>query len=88
MTITHEPDCAGWDAGRRDEHDPCDSWCYGCMRCEPCREEDYQLCGECFHVYRTAEELVEHHATALLVSVDECCPADEIAVCPICAHDF
>lgn len=91
MTITHEPDCLGWYGdGRRDEYDPCRSWCFGCMRCEPCREEDYQLCAECGHVFRTAEDLqIEWIASGAPEGEPiDFLPADEIAVCPICAHDF
>lgn len=87
-TVTHEPDCKGWEHSRRDEYDPCDSWCYGCMRCEPLRDGDYRVCGECMHVYRTPRDLVEHYATALLLAEDEYPPADQIATCPVCTHDF
>lgn len=89
-TVTHEPDCKGWEHSRRDEYDPCDSWCYGCMRCEPLRDGDYRVCGECMHVYRTSEALLDAH-TALLNRLDikwNFVRVDQIYSCPVCAHDF
>lgn len=85
-TGRHQPGC--------DEQFPdgtCSSWCYGCMRCEPLREGDYRICGECFHVFRTPAELVGADlAVVRRLGEDEPDPrpADQIAVCPVCAHDF
>lgn len=92
--VEHQPDCAGWE-GWDDGSGICQSWCYGCMRCEPLREGDYLVCGECFHVFRTSEELVSADV-AIAQRVAEWNgfdepdprPADQIASCPVCAHDF
>jgi hypothetical protein len=87
--VTHEPDCAGWE-GWDEGSGICQSWCHGCMRCEPLREGDYLVCGECWHVFRTATELVEMDlaiARKYELHADHR-PADQIASCPVCAHDF
>lgn len=86
MTI-HEPDCNG---RMRPKDDVCMDWCYGCARCEPLRLGDYRVCGECFHVFRTEEELIERASRRWMVGADHSptSVADSIAVCPICAHDF
>jgi hypothetical protein len=53
-TVTHESDCQGFGAdGQALATGICRSWCYGCMRCEPLHDNDYRVCGECMHVYRT-----------------------------------
>ena len=84
MSGTHEPDCLGWYGdGRRDEFDPCRSWCFGCMRCEPNREGDYRTCGECGHAFRSAEELLHRHLFSLGVE-----GVTVVSSCPVCAHDF
>lgn len=92
--VEHQPGCAGWEGWDADSG-ICQSWCYGCMRCEPSREGDYLVCGECMHVFRTEAELVEQDLTvaqrvAEWMGAGELLPrsASEIIVCPVCAHDF
>lgn len=55
----------------------------------------YQICGECFHVFRTADELVAATAQRIAeVSVGVENPMsgptdpEKIFACPHCAHDF
>lgn len=43
-----------------------EDWCMIHNRSEPVRPGDYRICGECWHVFRTAEELVaETHRAEL-----------------------
>lgn len=66
-----------------------DDWCFIHGIEEPFREGDYRVCGECWHVFRTPEELVAE--TAKYFDHPEAPPvptADEIWTCPLCAHDF
>ena len=61
--------------------------CYACGESYEGREDEeyYCLCGECFHTYWTAEELVLADARWHEGRLRD--PAD-ILVCPCCAHDF
>lgn len=55
---------------------------------EPDQEGDYLACGECFHVFRTAEELIEEYnkdRPDFLLAITD---ASRVATCPHCAHDF
>jgi hypothetical protein len=95
----HQPDCSGVArhphttghgsrAARPDEL--CEDACWFHHRCEPTREHDYQLCTECWHVYRTKWELLAAYITN---APPECQPVkslhpDDIAFCPLCLHDF
>jgi hypothetical protein len=50
-------------------------------------ETVYRVCGECWHVYRTAADL----EAAWMREAPEGCPprpADEIFFCQECIHDF
>jgi hypothetical protein len=84
--MKHQPDCHG--------HIGIDGQCIDvCMthhRCEPERLGDYLLCSECWHVYRTAEELQQEYVSNAPPEhrVITPPPADEIAFCPLCLHDF
>lgn len=63
---------------------------------EPASPDDYRTCFECFHVFRTAGELLAAHnklmseipspswAPGTIIEID----AGNIHVCPLCAHDF
>jgi hypothetical protein len=52
----------------------------------------YRVCGECFHVYRTAEDLravfMAEVAPLLTGMPSEAPAAEEIYACPYCAHDW
>lgn len=57
---------------------------------EPVSERYYLICGECWHVFVTADELLTGHDQRL---VEVGVPpgrdtADQITVCPLCTHDF
>ena len=55
-------------------------------------EGAYRICGECFHVYRTAEDLVaterRWRTSAGISAPPRPIDPDEINSCPECAHDF
>lgn len=65
------------------------------MRPEPDLPGDFRPCGECYHVFRTREEL-EDAAYANELGMLEYWPlhkphrwpAEEIYACPLCTHDF
>lgn len=97
--VNHEPECEGpvYDDGS------CDNFCWGCCKCEPCREGDFLVCGECLHVFRTSQELLDLHneilrhlhydvqdVTQPLTPPPLKLETDPTKVfsCPICAHDF
>lgn len=75
--------------------DDCDeSHCYSHNEDEP-QKPCYRACGECFHIFPTAADLVRDHNAEvqvmmarwggqLLVAAD----AGEIHSCPHCAHSF
>ena len=55
----------------------------------------YRVCGECGHVYRTAEDLREAWADATvdagvtrLALAVTAPPVEQIYACPLCAHDW
>lgn len=58
---------------------------------EPIPKDYYRVCGECGHVFVTADELVSkdlamHHAVGLLDAQPR--DPERIEVCPECTHDF
>lgn len=56
---------------------------------EPGGETAYVVCGECFHVYVTPEDLVTLATRPEAFLFSESIPkASEIYVCPLCAHEF
>jgi hypothetical protein len=67
-----------------------DEHCYIHLIDEP-DEPNYRICGECHHVYRSAEELVEAErdnypwTNAKVVGDHEEPP---MYACPLCTHDF
>lgn len=76
-------------------------YCHGCHRIEtiPPDVSPFMVCGECRHVYWTAEELVRRYRVEASVLAVRCgldlAPsdvagpaADEIAFCQECLHDF
>ena len=78
---------------------PGPDYCYSCNRDEPLSGHDYQVCGECFHVYRTRLHLLWDHAKIVfgLCSWWRRIPwklasafirPSRIFSCPRCAHDF
>jgi hypothetical protein len=93
--MVHQPDCLPKHRYATVVDARCSNWCFGCGRCEPAREGDYRICGECMHVFRTPAELVSADVAVLQRvaewnGFDEPAPrpVDEIAWCPVCAHDF
>jgi hypothetical protein len=58
---------------------------------EPDRPDDYRVCGECLHVFRTVEELVEVEITnfgphsRIIVGGRE---RPKMYSCPYCTHDW
>lgn len=75
-----------------------DDWCYGCMQREPIPPGGaYLVCGECFHVYATADDLVDtfNRRGDELADLEPAQPRsawvldpERINFCPICIHDF
>lgn len=63
-------------------HDTYEPWLTG-------PEASYRACGECLHVYQTAAELLHEHNKAVeqfeATAVEN---PDDIAICPLCTHDF
>jgi hypothetical protein len=51
---------------------------------EPDQPDDYHACVECWHVYRTKEELEAAHEKWDVGHLD----AEDIFACPLCTHDF
>jgi hypothetical protein len=64
----------------------CKDFCYSCGKHEPIPEKFYRLCGECFHVFVTEEELLEADAKASGKERRE--HGELIQSCPLCIHDF
>lgn len=72
---------------------PGPDWCYYHERDEPVPEDGcvFRICGECFHLFRTAEDLMQQHSLELakLKLERRTAPSVEaIYACPFCAHDF
>lgn len=73
-----------------DEASP--DWCHSCLKLEPLPDEYYSVCGECGHVYVTAEELLEAE-NRLLFEMQVTKPPvvtdpEHVYTCPLCGHDF
>jgi hypothetical protein len=88
--IAHESDCQGFDNERARAEGVCRSYCALHHKCEPNRKDDFTFCGECWHVFRTAKELVD---TYMQEAPPRDTPrprpeAEDIAFCPLCLHDF
>jgi hypothetical protein len=76
-----EDSCQGLHCFSHDEDEPG----------EPC----YRLCGECFHVFPTAGDLVQDHNAEVQVMMARwggnllmAADVGEIFSCPWCAHDW
>lgn len=75
-----------------------DDWCYGCMRSEPIPPGGaYRICGECFHVYETADDLIRIYNAEGDRLADQhpeeprspwVTDPEAIFFCPVCIHDF
>lgn len=57
---------------------------------EPIPEEYYHICGECHHVFVTAEELVEKDAAMYRTVTGKLRRSrpEDIDICPECTHSF
>lgn len=58
---------------------------------EPIPQVYYKICAECWHCYVTEDELIiRDQAVRLSIGGDtgNPRPADQIAICPLCTHDF
>lgn len=63
--------------------------CYIHDEDEPDVPGDYRACGECFHVYRTATELLdEENKIMRSMGLPFTQDAAEVVTCPLCTHDF
>jgi hypothetical protein len=58
-------------------------WIHGVP--EPDLPGDYKACGECWHVWRTAEEF-QHDADEARGEHEP--DLDRVWSCPLCTHDF
>src|SRR5688572_28310299 len=103
--VEHKDNCAGFKDNAHKLAGVCESWCWGHMTCEPLPADnsDYQVCGECMHVFMTADELLSMHneesRKAHVILKDDpmfghdedwkptLC-VDEVYFCPVCVHDF
>ena len=91
-----DPRCA--DESPHQPHGVCPGrddadWCWFHYAREPVDPEvgSFLICGECFHLYATADELIDAWAEmALRVGIEGPPPRDAAAIlfCPYCAHDF
>lgn len=71
-----------------DEASP--DWCHSCLKLEPLPAEYHEVCGECGHVYVTAEDLMAAYIEEwrkMAVSV-QALDTPSIDACPLCGHDF
>ena len=66
-----------------------DDFCY-IHGYEPMPPQYYRICGECWHVYVTPEELVQKdlYQRASVSLPVEPMKAEDITICPECLHDF
>lgn len=56
---------------------------------EPVPPRYHLLCGECGHVFVTAQELLDaHNVRCLEVDAPYAASADDVLVCPVCTHDL
>lgn len=70
--------------------------CYAHNVDEPSRPDDYRTCGECFHVFRTEQELIEAWLATVAPVIHDGRPTEPVAIptgeqiyaCPHCVHDF
>lgn len=64
--------------------------CYWHNRVEPVTPSTYRVCGECFHVYETPDDLL-YEECQVRASYDEPIAGltvDTIYSCPLCVHDW
>lgn len=83
-----------WEQIQQWQHDY--EWCY-VHGYEPEIENPYKICGECFHIYPTAFDLVQDYNDEnykAWLAFDQGTPwiptydVDKIYFCAHCAHDF
>lgn len=101
----HQPNCPGFENLKADVYGICKAWCWGHMKCEPLPKDNshYMVCGECMHVFMTADELVALHNEVMRKAYERFAgdpvlgddeppvPVTDVNViytCPVCAHDF
>lgn len=73
-------------------HEPTPECIAGLVHChihnedERDRPGDYRVCGECWHVFRTATELVRVYRETSQIKLPIYIDPDMIDFCPYCAH--
>lgn len=56
---------------------------------EPTTDSTYRVCGECLHVFETAQDLVDADALVWLeMGEPRRNKPEDIFCCPYCVHDF
>lgn len=74
------------------ENDPAASpdWCHSCCKLEPLPAVYHIVCGECGHVFVTAEDLVAAFKAYFEPRIGQVLDVKtgEIYACPKCGHDF
>lgn len=96
--LSHDPTCPafGWQkavpclCGKLIDGLPGNlSHCFIHHENEPVPDDVYLVCGECFHVYATAQDLINaYERVTEEMGSRQTRPADEIMSCPHCVHDF
>lgn len=72
---------------------PGPDWCHYHSRDEPVPAggKYFHICGECFHLFATAEDLMQQHTLELVklkLGRRVAVRVEDIYACPFCAHDF
>lgn len=80
MSATEDLPLEPWNEEWQRHPDFC--WTHGVL--EPMTPTTFCVCGECFHVFASAEELL-NEARAFTPDITD---ADKVWCCPHCAHDF
>lgn len=78
--------------GSMSPHEPSpecgDDHCYSHNIDEPFGPNSYRVCGECGHVFDTAEDLIEDFNSEMPEGLPPEVDVQKINFCPWCTHDF
>lgn len=56
---------------------------------EPIPPGCYKVCGECWHAFATAEDLLEaEREICARMGLTPAESAEDVVICPLCTHDF